>query len=70
MSQPSRTPHKSGNGKLNRGPHLDRLEQLEAAVGLIQQSLAVQFTRMAEMQAELDRLKGEDMTIRKERRTV
>src|ERR1700757_4313778 len=38
MSKPFPPPHKSGNGKLNLGPHLDRLEQLEAAVALIQQT--------------------------------
>ena len=71
MPQSSATPRqRNGNGKLNRSLEPDRIEQLEAAVAAIQHTLAVQIKRMAEMQAELDRLKGKDMTIRNERRSV
>jgi hypothetical protein len=49
---------RSGNGSahLHSEPTPERLARLEAAVASIQQTLEVQFKRMAAMQAELDHL--------------
>jgi hypothetical protein len=58
MPRTSPTPRRrpNGDGSLRSDASSDRLEQLEVAVGLIQQTLDVQFKRIAEMQAEIDRI--------------
>jgi hypothetical protein len=48
----------SGNGEPKSAPQQDRLAQLEAAVERIEQTLDVQFTRIAAIQADLDLLKA------------
>jgi hypothetical protein len=45
-----------GNGAARAAPSSGRLTNLEAAVKVIQQTLEIQFVRMAAMQAELDHL--------------
>ena len=38
----------------------DRLEELEVAVAVMQKTLDIQFARMAQMQAQIDRLTAKD----------
>jgi hypothetical protein len=48
----------SGNGSPRPSSQPERLGRLEAAVTLIQHTLDVQFKRIADLQAEMDRLKA------------
>jgi hypothetical protein len=54
-----------GNEEPKPAPQHDRLAHLEAAVERIEQTLAVQFTRIAEIQADLDLIKASNTHKRK-----
>ena len=58
QKETSQRQHSDGDGAVHIDPSMSRLDRIEAALELVQQTLDVQFRRMADMQAELDLMKA------------